>query len=139
MNKPMDDDVKSLMEQSSLKNTLTAYGMTLAFAAVSAISAMAMREMLETISMKIIFSQQLQTTQYGGFRRISQIGALTLMVGVWLTTFMIVWHRLEKTKNRKKRVVIGLIWIGSAVAAYFLFALVQYFAVGFWPTLTGAV
>jgi sterol desaturase/sphingolipid hydroxylase (fatty acid hydroxylase superfamily) len=135
----MDEDIKKLMEQTSLKNTLAAYGMTLAFAAVSAVSAMALREMIERITLKVIIGMDLQSAQYIGFRHLSTIGGLVLMVGVWLIGFMVAWHYLEKTRTIRGRIRNGLIWIAGAVAAYFLFATVQYYVVGYWPTLTGAV
>ncbi|MGI6239877.1 MAG: hypothetical protein ACOYI5_09665, partial [Christensenellales bacterium] len=69
MNKPMDNDLKRLMERDSLRTTVLSYLLTLVYAAVSAVTAMAGREMIETIALKLIFSQELQSVQYGGFRR----------------------------------------------------------------------
>lgn len=135
----MDNDLKRLMERDSLRTTVLSYLMTLVYAAVSAVTAMAGREMIETIALKLIFSQELQSVQYGGFRRISQITALVLMVGLWLTSFMVVWHRIEREDTLKRRLWIGAVWIASAVVGYLVFGLIQLAVVGYWPHLTGAV
>lgn len=135
----MDNDLKRLMERDSLRTTVLSYLLTLVYAAVSAVTAMAGREMIETIALKLIFSQELQSVQYGGFRRISQITALVLMVGLWLTSFMVVWHRIEREDTLKRRLWIGAVWIASAVVGYLVFGLIQLAVVGYWPMLTGAV
>ena len=44
-----------------------------------------------------------------------------------------------KAGSLKNRVKVGAVCIGIALAAYLVFCLVQLAAVGYWPTLTGAV
>lgn len=139
MNKPVDADVRKMMEENSIRTTVVSYLMTLVYAVAGALAAMAGREMIEKIAMKLIYTQEMEVSQYSGFRRISQISALVLMIGLWITSFMLAWHKIEKAGSLKKRIQIGLCWIIGALALYAIFGVVQYLVVGFWPTLSGSV
>ena len=139
MKRVEDADLRRLMEQESIKNTVISYVLTILYAIVAAFACMAMREMIETISMKIISGSDLMAAQYGGIRRMTQIAAIVLMVGVWCLTFMLVWHKVEKATYMKNRVKVGLCWIFGAIVMYFVFSFIQLTVVGYWPTLTGAV
>ena len=127
MNKPVDnDELRRMMDENSAKTTVLSYVMTLVYAVAETFACMAGREMIESIAIKIIYS-------------IVQITAIVLMVGIWMSTFMVVWHKIEKAGSLKNRVKVGAVCIGIALAAYLVFCLVQLAAVGYWPTLTGAV
>ena len=92
------------------------------------------------VAIKIIYSMNMiNVSMYGGWKRIVQITAIVLMVGIWMSTFMVVWHKIEKAGSLKRRMKVGAFCIGIALAAYLVFCLVQLAAVGYWPTLTGAV
>ena len=140
MNKVQEnDDVRKLMDENSVKTTVLSYLMTILYGVIAAISAMAGREMLETVAIKLIYGQSLEIVQYGGLKRIAQISAVVIFVLAWMLSFMIVWHRIERAGTLKQRVRVALIWIAGAVVLYALFGVVQYLFVGYWPTLTGAV
>lgn len=141
MTEPMDQDLKKLMDENSIKTTVISYLMTLVFAAVSAITAMAGREMIERIMRDFVFSgnAELQVNQTTGLRHLSTIVGLGIMVGAWLAAFMIVWHRTEKAGTLKKRVKINLIWIGAAAGCFLVFLLATYFFTGQWLTLRGGI
>ncbi len=141
MTEPMDQDLKKLMDQNSIKTTVISYLMTLVFAAVSAVTAMAGREMVERLMREYLFSGSvdLQVNQTTGLRHLSTIVGLAVMVGLWLAAFMIVWNRTEKAETLKKRVKVNAIWIGAAAGCFLIFLLVTYFATGQWLTLRGGV
>lgn len=139
MKRVEDAELRRLMERDSLKNTVISYVVTIIYAVVAAFACMAMREMLETVAMKVVYAMEMEAVQYGGFKRIAQIAALILMVAVWALTFMVVWHKIEKADSIKKRVKIGVCWTVGAAAAFCVFGLIQLAAVGYWPTLTGSV
>ena len=136
-----DAVIQRLMDQNSIRTTVISYLLTVVYAVVAAIAAMAMREMIETVATKIIamMADSLSVNQPGGIRRLVQIRAIVLMVALWSLTFMLGWHKVEKSEGRKARLKTGLIWIAGAIALYLVFGLVQYFVVGYWPMLTGAV
>lgn len=139
MKKVEDAELRRLMEQDSIKNTVISYLLTIGYAVVAAFACMAMREMLETVVMKFVYGAALETNQYAGIRRITQIVAIALMVGSWALTFMLVWHKTEKAEGMKARVKVGACWIACAAAAFCVFGLIQLAVVGYWPTLTGSV
>lgn len=140
MNKVQEnDDVRKLMDENSVKTTVLSYLMTILYGVIAAISAMAGREMLETVAIKIIYGQDLEVSQYGGLKRIAQISAVVIFVLAWMLSFMVVWHKIERAGTLRQRVKVALVWIACAIALYALFGLVQYLFVGYWPTLTGAV
>lgn len=138
-NKNEDADLRRLMEKDSIKSTVISYLLTIAYAVAAAFACMALREMIETVGMKIIYCFELEAAQYLGFKRIFNIVGLVLMVAVWALTFMITWHRIEKADGMKERIRRGLSWIVAAAAAFAVFGLIQLVVVGYWPTLTGAV
>ncbi len=141
MNEPMDQDIKKLMDENSTKTTVVSFLMTLIFAAVSAFTALAGREMIERLMLKFLYAgnAQLQVNQTTGLRHLSTIVGLSVMVGVWLSAFMIVWSRTEKAGTLKKRVKVNAIWIGGAAGLFLLFLLVTYFATGQWLSLRGGI
>ena len=141
MNKPVDNaELRRMMDENSAKTTVLSYVMTLVYAVAEPFACMAGREMIESIAIKIIYSMNMiNVSMYGGWKRIVQITAIVLMVGIWMSTFMVVWHKIEKAGSLKNRVKVGAVCIGIALAAYLVFCLVQLAAVGYWPTLTGAV
>ena len=139
--KENDAVLQRLMDQNSIKTTVISYLLTVVYAVVAAFAAMALREMIETVATKIIAmaADSLSVNQPGGIRRLVQISAIVLMVALWSLTFMLVWHKEEKSEGLKARLKTGLIWIAGAIACYLVFGMVQYFVVGYWPMLTGAV
>ena len=141
MTEPMDQDLKRLMDQNSIKTTVISYLMTLVFAAVSAVTAMAGREMIERLMREFVFNgnAELQVNQTTGLRHLSTILGLVVMVGIWLAAFMIVWNRTEKAATLKKRVKVNIIWVGAAAGCFLVFLLVTYFVTGTWLTLRGGV
>lgn len=141
MTDPADQDLKKLMDENSIKTTVISYLMTLIFAAVSAVAAMAGREMIERLMREFLFngSTDLQVNQTTGLRHLSTIIGLVIMVGLWLAAFMIVWGRTEKAGTLKKRVKVNAIWIGAAAGCFLVFLLVTYFATGNWLTLKGGI
>lgn len=141
MTDPADQDLKKLMDENSIKTTVISYLMTLIFAAVSAVAAMAGREMIERLMREFLFngSTDLQVNQTTGLRHLSTIIGLVVMVGLWLAAFMIVWGRTEKAGTLKKRVKVNAIWIGAAAGCFLVFLLVTYFATGNWLTLKGGI
>lgn len=139
MKKVEDAELRRLMDQNSIKSTVISYLLTIAYAVVAAFACMAMREMLESVAMKIIYGSQLETNQYIGFKRIAQIVAIALMVGSWALTFMVVWHKIEKADGLRARLKTGVYWIIGAAVAFCVFGLIQLAVVGYWPTLTGSV
>ena len=139
MKKVEDADLRRLMEKDSIKNTVAAYLMTILYAVVAAFACMALREMIETVSLKIVYSFELEAAQYHGFKRISQIVAIVLMIASWALTFMIAWHKIEKAEGIKEKIKQGVIWAVGAAVMFCVFGLIQLVVVGYWPTLTGAV
>lgn len=142
MNKAYDADTRKVIKDGSAGNLILSFLMTLAYAATSAVAAMAGREMIEKVSLKIItanIDELTNLSQFTGFRRISQISAIVLMIGLWLCTFMVVWHKLERCETMRSRVKLAALWIGGSVVAFFVFALTLYFTGCGWPQLTGAV
>ena len=134
-----DNDVRRLTEQDSFKTTFISFLMAIIHGAAAAVTCMGGREMIETIGIKVIYSQELEISQYGGLKRIVQISAIVLMVGLWISTFMIVWHKIERAGCLEERVRLGVKWIAGAIVLFAVCAVLQYFVVGYWPTLTGAV
>lgn len=142
MNKVYDDDTRKVIKDGSASNLLTSFLMTLVYAATSAVAAIAGREMIEGVTLKILSSNidaLTNVSQFGGFRRISQISAIVLMVGLWLCTFMVVWHKLERRDGVSARVRYASIWVGGSIVCYFVFALIMYWTGLGWPTLTGSL
>ena len=140
MNKVQEnDDVRKLMDENSVKTTVLSYLMTILYGVIAAISAMAGREMLETVAIKIIYGQDLEVSQYGGLKRIAQISAVVIFVLAWMLSFMVVWHKIERADCLKERIRLGVKWIAGAIVLFAVCAVLQYFVVGYWPTLTGAV
>lgn len=136
-----DQDLKKLMDENSVKTTVLSYLMTLVFAAVSALAAMAGREMLERLIREFVYSgtAELQVNQKSGLLHLSTIIGFAIMAGVWLAAFMIVWNKTEKAGTLKKRVKVNAIWIGVAAGCFLLFFLVTFVVTGQWPTLQGGV
>ena len=141
MTEPMDQDLKKLMDENSIKTTVISYLMTLIFAAVSAVAAMAGREMIERLMRHFVFGgyAALQVNQTTGLRHLSTIIGLAAMVGLWLAAFMIVWSKTEKAGTLKRRVKVNLVWIAVAAACFIAFTLITYFVTGQWITLQGGV
>jgi small-conductance mechanosensitive channel len=141
MKQPMDQDLKTLMDEQSIKTTVISYLMTLVFAAVSAVAAMGGREMIERLMRAFIIknASELQVSQGTGLSHLSTITGLVLMVSIWLGAFMVVWSRTEKAGTLKKRVKVNAIWIGGAACCFLVFLLVTYFVTGQWLTLRGGV
>ena len=141
MTDPVDQDLKKLMDENSIKTTVISYLMTLIFASVSAFTAMAGREMIERLIREFVFSgsADLQANQTTGLRHLSTIVGLVIMVSLWLAAFMIVWHRTEKAGTLKKRIKVNAICIGAAAGCFLVFLFVTYFVTGNWLTLRGGI
>lgn len=134
-----DREIQKLIEKESPKNIVVSFVLAMAFGVAAGLAAMAFREMFETCAIKLIYSADLQSAQYGGLKRIAQIVAIVIMLTSWVISFMVVWHKIEKAPSMKDRIKFGVIAIAVCVALFAVFGLVQYLAVGYWPTLTGAV
>ncbi len=138
MKKNFDEETRKLMGEKRAAETLLSYLVALLYAAVAAVAAMAGREMIEAVARKIVFGMELQTNQYSGFMRISTIGGMGLMVILWLGTFLIVWHRVERADSMRGRLLTGTRWIAGAAVLYLIFAVTQLAVAGYWPLLSGA-
>ena len=134
------NDLEKLMDKNSTRTIVLSYAMTIVFGIAAAFACMAWREMLEQVALKIILGSEMHNmAQYGGLRRVTQIVAITTMVTGWMISFMVVWHKIEHGETLRDRVIICVKWVAIAVAAYFLFSVIQYIVVGYWPTLRGSV
>ena len=134
-----DKEIRDLIEKESPKNIVVSFILAMVFGVAAGLAAMAFREMFETAAIRLIYSADLGTAQYGGLKRIAQIVAIVIMLTGWVISFMVVWHKIEKAPSMKERIRFGVIAILVSVALFMLFGLVQYLVVGYWPTLTGAV
>ena len=135
-------EIREMMEKESPKNIVVSFLLAMVFGVAAAVAAMAFRETFEDIALKIIIgaSSDLEASQTIGFRRLSQISAIVIMLGGWMTAFMVVWSKLEHRKDMKNRIKFGLISIGVALALFAVFCIIHYFVMdGTWPTLSGAV
>ena len=134
-----DREIQKLIEKESPKNIVVSFVLAMVFGVAAGLAAMAFREMFETAAMKLIYAADLESTQYGGLKRIAQIVAIVIMLTSWVISFMVVWHKIEKAPSMKARIKFGVIAIVICVALFAVFGTVQYLVVGYWPTLTGAV
>ena len=93
-------EIREMMEKESPKNIVVSFLLAMVFGVAAAVAAMAFRETFEDIALKIIIgaSSDLEASQTIGFRRLSQISAIVIMLGGWMTAFMVVWSKLEKRK-----------------------------------------
>lgn len=135
-------EIRDMMEKESPKNIVVSFLLAMVFGVAAALAAMAFRETFEDLALKLIINMQssLEATQTTGFRRISQISAIIIMLGGWMTSFMVVWSKLEKRKDMKSRIIFGAKSIAIALALFAIFCLIHYFGMdGTWPTLSGSV
>ena len=138
MKKYLDEETRKLMGEKSVAETLLSYLVALLYAAMAAVAAMAGREMIEAVARKMVSGMELEVNQYSGIMRISTIGGLALMVILWLGTFLIVWHRVERADSIRGRLLTGACWIVGAAVLYLIFAVTQLAVAGYWPLLSGA-
>jgi hypothetical protein len=138
LKKDLDAETRKLMGEKSVAETLLSYLVALLYAAMAAVAAMAGREMIEAVARKMVSGMELEVNQYSGIMRISTIGGLALMVILWLGTFLIVWHRVERADSMRGRLLAGARWIVGAVVLYLIFAVTQLAVAGYWPLLSGA-
>lgn len=135
-----DKEIHRLLEKESPQNIVVSFVLAMAFGITAGLAAMAFREMFQTCATVIIYSSELSNVaQYNGLDNIAKIAALLIMLCGWVISFMVVWHKIEKAPSMKARIKFGVIAIAISVALFLVFGLIQYLAVGYWPTLSGSV
>ena len=133
-------EIIEMMEKESPKNIFVSFVLSMAFGIAAGLAAIAYSETLLNLCFNLIYSLDVEnTTQYTGFRRLSQITSLGSMLLFWIIAFMIVWHKIEKAPSMKKRVRFGVTAIIVALALFGIFELVGYSVIGTWLYLTGAI
>ena len=133
-------EIIEMMEKESPKNIFVSFVLSMAFGVAAGLAAIAYSETLLNLCFKVIYSLDVEnTTQYTGFRRLSQIISLGSMLLFWVVAFMIVWHKIEKAPSMEKRVKYGLVSIAIALALFGVFELICYFMNGSWLSLTGGI
>ncbi len=139
MNKNTNKEVRDLLEKESPKNIVVSFLLAMMFAVSAGMAAIAYSETLLNIALKIIYSSNLETAQYLGFKRISQITSLTTMCLGWLISFMVVWHKIERKPSMATRIKYGVTAIVVALAIFGAFELINYVFAGEWLRLNGGI
>ena len=140
MNRKEPAEVRDLIEKESPKNIVVSFLLAMLFGVAAGLAAIAYGEVLLSLCIKVIYTLDVaNTSQYTGFRRVSQITSLTTMLMGWVVAFMIVWHQIEKKPRMEQRIKFGVAAIVIALALFGIFELISYFAIGSWLSLNGGI
>lgn len=136
-----NNEIRDLIEKESPKNIVLSFVLAMLFGVAAGLAAIAYGEVLLGLLVKyVVYSVEVEnTSQHLGFKRLSQIVALTTMLMGWVIAFMIVWHKIEKKPRMNQRLKYGITAIIVAVALFGIFELVSYFCLGAWLSLTGGI
>jgi len=138
-----DKEIRDLIEKETPKNIVVSFVLAISFGVAAGLAAMGFREMCQHLTNKVIAmlleADVLNAAQPGGIRNLSSITFLAIMLLGWVISFMVVWHKIEKSPSMNKRVRFGITAIIIALALFGIFELVGYAITGSWLYLTGAI
>ena len=138
-----DQEIRDMIEKETPKNIVVSFVLAITFGVVAGLAAMGFREMCQHLTNKVIAmmleADLLNASQPGGIRNLSSITFLAIMLLGWVISFMIVWHKIEKSPSMKQRVRFGITAIIVALVLFGIFELVGYAVTGSWLYLTGAI
>lgn len=123
-----DREIQKMMEKDSPRNTVLSFVITIIFGILAALAAMTLNVVIKDGVTVIVNANldSLQASQGGGIKNIASIIASIIMLGSWMTAFMVVWHKVEKAVDVKTRVKNGVVAIVIAIVAYIALGFVYY-------------
>ena len=120
-----DDDIKALMEQNSPKKTVISFLLACVYGAAALPAALKIRSLAEIIAVRGVVGKDLMINQYGGIVDTVTIAAAAAVIAAWLITFVIVWHRVEKSRDMKSRMKKCAVWTIAALCIFGISALAE--------------
>lgn len=112
-----DYEIRKLMKQESAGAQLTAFMLAAIFGAAAGAVGVMLREILLDIARRLIYSAELEINQYTGFMHMAEIGSIGMLAAVWLLLVLIVWHRIGREFEMRKRLAVFAGWTVFPAAA----------------------
>lgn len=120
-----DREIMKELGKESVGEQLTTAAFVLLFGVSSGLACAWVRKLAINVLTDVLFSAELEATQYGGYMYIVNMGSAFFAVALWLILLFVVWHMLSKRHDKKQKIRLGGLWSAGAAAVWLVTFIVE--------------